>query len=100
MFTVIWKYKVVEEHKTDFEKLYGPHGKWVTLFKTFEGYIDTQLIKEIQEPNCYLTIDTWESQDKYRKFLETKQGEFSIIDAEGESLTISETKIGWFNTLK
>ena len=96
MFTVIWKYKVKKMFKMDFEKLYGGNGKWVKLFERGEGYIGTKLIRDVFDNWQYVTIDTWVSQNLYEKFLSENKREFAVIDAEGENLTESETKIGWF----
>lgn len=96
MFIVIWKYEVSKIFKKDFEELYGQNGKWVKLFQTSKGYLETQLIKDVSESNQYVTIDKWVSQSKYEKFLTENKEQFEIIDAEGENFTTSETKIGWF----
>src|SRR3989338_11073918 len=96
MFLVIWKYEISEIFRQDFEKLYGKNGKWVQLFQTGEGYLETQLIKDVSGSNKYVTIDKWLSQGQYEKFLVENKEQFEIIDVEGENFTKSETKIGWF----
>lgn len=96
MFIVIWQYAVSPMFKKGFEELYGPNGQWVKLFQRGEGYLGTQLIKEIKESGQYVTIDTWESQTLYEKFLAEHKTQFAEIDAVGEQFTLSETKIGWF----
>ena len=37
MFIAIWKYVVDPQFLKAFEKLYGPSGAWVQLFKTGDG---------------------------------------------------------------
>lgn len=96
MFTVIWKYEIREDTKAQFLALYGPTGKWVQLFKTGQGYLGTQLIRDVNVGNQYVTIDRWTSRDQYEKFLMDKWEELEWIDKEGEKLTINEIKIGWF----
>ena len=96
MFVVIWKFEVNENLQQEFEELYGQGGKWVELFKKNDDYLKTELIKDVDLPDIYLTIDYWESQNLYKKFLNENKVEFEIIDKEGEGLTKSEVKIGWF----
>lgn len=96
MFIVIWQYKIHETYREAFEELYGQNGKWVQLFKTAIEYKGTQLIKDVSTANHYVTIDKWESQEVYEKFLVDNKTKFDAIDADGENLTVSETKIGWF----
>jgi heme-degrading monooxygenase HmoA len=96
MFTVIWKYEIREDTKAHFLELYGPSGKWAQLFKTGQGYLGTQLIRDVSASNMYVTIDRWTSRDRYEKFLMDNKEELERIDSEGEKLTINEIKIGWF----
>ena len=96
MFIVIWQYKIHETYREAFEELYGQNGKWVQLFKTAAEYKGTQLIKDVSSFNQYVTIDEWESQEMYEKFLADHEKEFKAIDVEGENFTISEVKIGWY----
>jgi heme-degrading monooxygenase HmoA len=96
MLVVIWKYEIQEHNRAAFEELYGQAGKWVQLFENGAGYIATELVKDVSQPTAYVTIDTWSSQEKYETFLEEHEEECANIDAEGDGLVISETKIGWF----
>lgn len=98
MFYILWRYQIYPDKKAAFEKLYGPTGQWVKLFKKADGYIKTELLKSTEELNAYLTIDAWQSQDQYEQFLNDYKKEFAVIDQAGEKLTVSETKIGWFKT--
>ncbi|KKP42409.1 MAG: hypothetical protein UR31_C0015G0009 [Parcubacteria group bacterium GW2011_GWA2_33_14] len=100
MFLVIWKFEINEKLQKEFEELYGQNGKWVKLFKNDNSYIKTELIKDISQPNIYVTIDHWKSKSIYEKFLKESKVQFEIIDQEGEGLTKSEIKIGWFETLE
>jgi len=99
MFIVIWKFEININLRKEFEELYGQNGKWVKLFKNSDGYVKTELIKHTAQPNTYLTIDYWKSQSLYEGFLKEKKLQFELIDKEGEGLTKSETKIGWFEII-
>ena len=99
MFVAIWKYEVDLNRLEQFEELYGQNGKWVALFKKAAGYINTELVKGISSKNIYISLDKWESQALYEKFYEENKSTIDSIDKEGDELTLSETKIGWFNAL-
>jgi heme-degrading monooxygenase HmoA len=96
MIAIIWEYKVKPDSAEPFEKLYGSHGEWVSLFRRFSGFIGTELLKNSGEPGTYLTIDRWESADLYQKFLAIAREEYQRIDAKGEVMVMEENKIGGY----
>ena len=96
MLVIIWEYKVKKTRITEFEKLYNKQGKWVDLFSEAEGFVDTELIKNTDKDNVYVTIDRWESNWRYQAFLEDKRLEYTLLDNDAEKLTLSERKIGEF----
>jgi len=96
MFIAIWKYVVDPQFLKAFEKLYGPLGGWVQLFKTGDGYLGTELMQLHGQPNVYLTIDKWESKDQYLNFYKLHQKLIDEIDQQGDTMTLSEEKLGCF----
>lgn len=96
MYVILWKYKVNTASEVEFEELYGSDGDWVKLFQKSPDYCGTELIKN-QE--FYITIDRWNSKEKYEEFLNLSKSEFKVIDEKGESLTESETLIGKFEVV-
>jgi heme-degrading monooxygenase HmoA len=96
MYIIIWKYKVNEDFKNEFEMLYGSSGEWVKFFKRSPHYFGTELIKNEE---IYITIDRWDSIENYKEFLNLNKKEFDIIDMKGERLTESENLIGKFKTI-
>lgn len=99
MFITIWKYKVKPGKKTEFEELYGNKGDWVKLFNKFPGYIKTDLIKNLNDNDMYLTMDYWLSKDAYDNFKLKSKEEFVLIDKKGEELTIEEEHSGEFTAV-
>ncbi len=95
-FITIWQYKIKSNKKNEFEKLYGPDGDWVKLFQKFSSYIKTELIKDLHNNDCYLTLDYWKSKEAYYRFKENAKEEFSEIDKKGEKLTLEEKHMGEF----
>ena len=51
-----------------FVQYYGPAGAWVQLFQGALGYRSTALYQDRRDPDRYLTVDVWESEDAFRTF--------------------------------
>ena len=97
-FTTIWQYKINPERKNEFEKLYGEDGEWIKLFKKYDGYIRTELLKDLNNENNYFTIDYWNSKESYYHFKDNSFKEYLELDKRGDGLTLSEKHIGEFTS--
>ena len=95
-FAYIWEYQVKEVHLDAFEHAYGPHGDWVRLFKEANGYIDTHLHKDINNPFHFVTVDFWSTREAYEKFKARFSNEFEKLDEFCGEFTKSEKFIGDF----
>jgi len=98
-FVVLWEFHVDPKQRRAFEKAYGPRGEWARLFRTGKGYIRTQLIRDAEIPNRYLTLDYWKSLEHYERFKKQNRTTYQMIDKKCEALTVGETEIGRFNCL-
>jgi heme-degrading monooxygenase HmoA len=96
MILIVWEYRVKPERTEDFEIIYGPNGEWVNLFRRYPGYLNSELLRKKGEPQTYITIDRWNSEDDYHKFLFSAKEAYDRIDALCETLTIEEIKLGVF----
>ncbi|RPI73550.1 MAG: hypothetical protein EHM47_05920 [Ignavibacteriales bacterium] len=99
-FITIWQYKINPERKDEFENLYGQSGEWITLFKKYKGYLKTELLKDLNNENTFLTLDYWDSKESFKYFKKNSVKEYSGIDKKGEDLTLSEKHIGEFTIKK
>ena len=99
LFIVAWSFAVRSEHRRDFERAYGPHGDWVRLFDTSDGYIKTELHRHPQDASLYVTLDFWSSREQYEAFREREKLAYQAIDARCERLTEREELIGDFDEL-
>ena len=95
-FLYIWAYEVAPENRDEFRDLYGPTGRWVALFRQAHGYVDTQLLVDLDEDGRFVTIDRWESKAAFDVFRSEFAEEFDALDAHGESLTLTEVLLGEF----
>ena len=95
-FVYIWEFQVKPGSEAAFEQAYGPDGDWVQLFRKARGYLRTELLRDTDKPNRYVTVDHWQSEAAQRNFRQKFAGEFEAIDKKCEALTESETLIGHF----
>ena len=91
-----WEYLVPPEKTGMFEPFYGPAGEWVQLFRRARGYIRTELHRDRSNPQRFVTLDYWESQDAWQAFRRQFAKEFEALDAKCEEFTSRESEIGRF----
>ncbi|MZQ99700.1 MAG: hypothetical protein GT601_18700 [Acidaminobacter sp.] len=98
-YLYIWRFKVVLDKETEFQRIYGPEGEWVRLFKQGEGYRQTLLLKDLDAPGAYTTVDVWESEAAYNTFKKKFAAEFEALDKYCENLTECEVLVGRFESI-
>ena len=82
-----------------FERVYGPNGDWAEFFRRGAGYIGTELLHDINEPERYLVIDRWESADAYNSFLSANQAEYLRRSDEARFHSVQELRFGTFENV-
>lgn len=97
-FIYVWAYRVAPGSGVEFQQLYGPEGGWVRLFRQAPGYLGTDLYRDRDDEDRYLTIDRWESEEAFRAFRVRFAEEFERLDNAGEHLTLEETSLGEFGS--
>jgi heme-degrading monooxygenase HmoA len=95
-FVIVWEFYVRSSKRRAFERAYGPDGDWANFFRTGTGYIRTDLVRDRNSPDRYLTLDYWKSRGHYEKFRKKNQKTYLARDHECETLTSKETRIGEF----
>jgi len=95
-YLVIWQFRPRPGLEQAFEQAYGPRGPWARLFATVEGFVRTELNRDLKDPRRYLTLDLWTSQEAYESFRARHAAEYAAIDRECETLTAEETSVGEF----
>ncbi len=99
-YLAIWEFHVKPDSIPIFEKIYGPDGDWAQLFLRSAEYIGTKLIRDLNQPGRYLTLDCWTSRDALQRFKHDYQSGYSTLDKQCESLTEQERLIGEFETTR
>lgn len=98
-FVTVWEFRVKSGKRREFERAYGPDGAWAELFRTGKGHIRTELIRDLEMPRRYLTIDSWRSREAYLSFKRKNRAEHEAIDEKCASLTEDEVLVGEFQGL-
>jgi quinol monooxygenase YgiN len=99
-YMIAWEFRARPGAEKRFEEAYGSHGLWAALFKQGEGFIATELNRDLKDPGRYLTFDLWVSKAAYDKFRARYSAEYQTIDAQCEALTEHEAELGRFERLE
>lgn len=95
-YLVAWEFRPKRGAEKRFEAAYGPSGVWANFFAMGEGFIGTELNRDLNNPRRYLTLDLWVSKAAYDRFRSDHRQEYEAIDAQCEELTEQETELGQF----
>ena len=95
-YVIVWEFRIRPEKETEFIEHYGPDGSWARFFRSGEGYVRTELVKDLAVPLRFLTLDYWHSQSEFKKFRDANLAEYERLDKEFGSLTEKETRLGSF----
>ena len=74
MLALVFSYEARDA--AEFERVYGPDGEWADFFRRGDGYLGTELLRDVEAPGRYLVIDRWESRDAYQAFVEAHRDEY------------------------
>ena len=97
MIALVFRYEVREPES--FERVYGPNGDWAAFFRQGTGYIGTELLRDLEEPDRYLVIDRWESADAYKTFLGDHQADYLRRADETRMHYLQELRFGTFENV-
>jgi len=95
-YIAIWEFEIDANARTQFEQIYGPDGGWAQLFRRSSEYLGTRLMRSLDHPERYLTLDLWTSRSALETFKQEYAAEYARLDKECERLTRRETRIGEF----
>ena len=98
-YVYLWEFRVAPERVAAFERAYGPAGDWAGLFRRAPGYLRSELLRDMSEPQRFVTIDYWETQSAWEAFRARFAAEYAALDARCEALTLRETELGRFQPL-
>ena len=96
MHVIIWEFSVPTSRRHSFERDYGSEGPWVKLFRSAPGYLGTELLRDENDPERFITIDRWTSAAAFEAFKRDFGAAYEALDREFDGLSDRETKIGTF----
>ncbi|WP_447751534.1 antibiotic biosynthesis monooxygenase family protein [Sphingopyxis fribergensis] len=96
-YSIIWQFTVPPGNQKAFETGYGPKGRWAELFGRAEGFVETILLKDEDQPAVYLTIDRWESRQAFEAFKNSYAAPYAELDASFEGLASAEIRLGAYD---
>ncbi len=99
MYVLVWRYRVARESEAAFTASYGADGDWARLFGRAAGYLGTELLRDAEPDGpsvAFVTLDRWESPERYSDFLSRFDAEYRRLDEACEALTENETFLGSF----
>jgi heme-degrading monooxygenase HmoA len=82
-----------------FMQAYGPDGEWARFFRQGTGYIGTELLQDVEEPDRFMVIDRWESADAYNAFLAEFREEYLTRSDDARFLYLQELHFGTFQNI-
>jgi heme-degrading monooxygenase HmoA len=97
VIALVFRYEVREP--AEFERVYGPEGDWAKFFRQGRGYIGTELLRDLAEPERYLVVDRWESVDAYNAFLADHEREYIRRSDDAHVHYVQELRFGTFENV-
>jgi heme-degrading monooxygenase HmoA len=92
----MWELQARPGLEKEFERIYGPEGDWVQLFRKSKAFLRTELYRDIETQGRYITVDYFASQPAFQEFLKEFREEYDALDRMGESVCASEKRLGSF----
>lgn len=96
-FTYVWQFLIAEDRAAEFELAAGPEGEWARLFRRHPGYLATELLRDVDDPRRYLTVDHWRSREAWEEFRRLYADAYRRLDQRCERLTVDERHLGDFS---
>ena len=97
-YVVVWEFRVAPDKEAEFVEKYGPDGIWARFFRDGQGYIGTELVRDVADGRRFLTLDYWQSEEDFKRFREQNLAEYERLDEQFAGLTKTETRLGAFET--
>jgi heme-degrading monooxygenase HmoA len=97
-YVIVWEFWIRPEVEAEFIEQYGPEGVWARLFQQAEGYIRTELLRDVTDKRRFLTLDYWQSEEEFDRFRRQHSAEYERLDKELEGLTQQEQPLGALKT--
>jgi heme-degrading monooxygenase HmoA len=95
VFVIIWRYRVARAHRDGFA---AGHREWDQLFRGGPGYVGMEVLARTNEPDSFLVITRWESEEAFLQFQANHEREFEMLDRKYAALSLDETFLGYYES--
>jgi hypothetical protein len=92
MFIIIWQYTINPNFRDVFIEHYKADGVWANFFQQSPHYFGTDFFET--DDNQFVTVDKWQAEVYYERFLENYRKEYKEIDDRCEQFTVAEELAG------
>ena len=99
VYVRIWELQVRTGQEAEFERVYGPEGDWVQLFRKSKAFLRTEFLRDLETDGRYFAVDYFSSQSGFQSFLKQHREEYDALDRRGETLCASEQRLGSFTVV-
>ncbi|HXI87931.1 MAG TPA: antibiotic biosynthesis monooxygenase [Parvularculaceae bacterium] len=96
MRAYIWSYRVKPECAAAFTRAYGPDGEWAQFFRRSPGYVRTDLLRDTQASDRFMTIDYFADKKARAALVDAHSEDYAAIDKKWQDATLEEAFIGEF----
>lgn len=100
MFQSIWSYEVNRESIAQFIAAYASNGTWAALFRQCEGYLHTELLRDADNDQRFITIDSWVSRADFERMAAQIGADYEQLDRQFAALTLAEQHVGYFELVR
>jgi heme-degrading monooxygenase HmoA len=97
MLALVFSYEARDPE--EFERIYGPEGEWAVFFRRGDGYVGTELLRDVEAPGRYVLIDRWESAAAYQAFIDGNRDEYMRRVDETAFHHAQELRLGTFENV-
>lgn len=93
MFVRVWEYEVPGDRAVAFITAYATDGAWGELFGRAAGFLGTELYRDADRADRFLTIDRWQNKEDWQSFLHAFGAAYESLDAQLEGLAVTERSL-------
>ncbi|HVA31345.1 MAG TPA: antibiotic biosynthesis monooxygenase [Gaiellaceae bacterium] len=97
MIALVFSYEVRDAEA--FESAYGADGEWAQFFAQGDGYVGTEILRDVEHPTRYLVVDRWRSAEAYNAFSAAHRDEYIRRVDDTRYLYEQELRFGTFENV-
>jgi hypothetical protein len=90
VFVRVWDYEVPVRAQPAFRAGYPSQGDWTELFGRAEGYLGTELYRDADRHDHFLTVDRWRTERDWHAFRERFGADYAALDARFDGVATEE----------